>query len=114
MIKKIRDAKSACFIGTKFNYLDPAGELENIFNIFSATYLEGQEEICPDTKREHLQFKIWLKFPRAIKSMIINGKHIDWTPIGIDNRVHYATKEETRKPGTIPFKFGKLALQIQK
>jgi len=43
----------------------------------------------------------------TVKGIISKVEGVHWTPVGKDNRPDYASKEETRKPGTTPVFIGK-------
>lgn len=81
-------------------------ELDWIYRELQAKYLEGQWEICPTTGRTHIQLKVWLYYPKSVAGLIKNCPGTNWTPVEKDNRFDYASKEETRKPGTHPEFFG--------
>lgn len=78
------------------------------------TFYSFQTEVCPETGREHVQGYVVLKarsravtfarkFPSHVESR--NGTHAQ--------AFDYTQKEETRKPGTFPVKFGSVPSQPQ-
>lgn len=77
-------------------------------------YCIAQEEVCPETKREHIQgyvqFRRPLKFS-TIKNLLPNGTHIEkarGTPE--ENRL-YCSKLESRKPGGQTLESGEICHQ---
>lgn len=67
--------------------------------------LAFQIEICPKTKKEHIQGAFELK-KKARPTTFMRGPHYEKQKGTDAEAVNYATKAETRKPGTEPFVYG--------
>ena len=67
--------------------------------------LAFQVEVCPETKKEHLQ-GVFEFVKRARPTSVIKGPHYEKQRGTDAEAVAYATKTETRKEGAKPFVFG--------
>lgn len=95
------------FCATIFN--QPLSILEQYTKDERFTYVIGQEEVCPETKREHLQCFFQLRSPvkfTTIKKLLPPGSHIEETKGSPEKNREYCSKESSRKPGSAPFEWG--------
>lgn len=72
-------------------------------------FVTGQEEICPETKRPHLQ--LYVETNREMTRKAFSKKfgpklHVEQRKGTQEQAIKYATKEETRAFGVQPFRFG--------
>lgn len=77
-------------------------------------YIIGQVEICPETKREHIQcyvqFKKQIRFSAA-KALLPPGAHIEKARGTAEENRQYCSKTDTRKAGTEPCEIGECTSQ---
>lgn len=74
-------------------------------------YAVGQEEICPETKKHHLQLYIELSGQYSLKTIqdkIFNGEkvHVESRKGSQDDAINYCLKLETRDPEGLALKKG--------
>lgn len=79
------------------------------------TFICGQEEICPKTKRKHWHLYVEFddkKSKNQIKRMFGDDTmHIEAREGNQQQAITYVTKVESREPGTKPFKWGRMKQQ---
>lgn len=76
------------------------------------TFVAGQAEICPETKREHFQLYVEVKTPitfKTFKARYGNKLHVQSRKGTQEEAEKYCTKTESRKPGAEPFVLGERA-----
>lgn len=77
-------------------------------------YCIAQEEVCPETKREHIQgyiqFRRPLKFS-TIKNLLPPGTHIEKARGTAEENRQYCSKQESRKPGGQTLESGEITHQ---
>lgn len=76
------------------------------------SFVTGQFEIAPETKREHLQ--LYVEVPTAISFKTFKKRfgghlHVESRKGTQEQAIAYCTKEETRKPDSVPFQAGEKA-----
>lgn len=75
-------------------------------------YAVYQREICPTTGREHWQGYFQAKSPIRFKSAkaIVNddSAHVEKAVASPEKNREYCTKEDCRKPGTMPVEIGEM------
>lgn len=85
-------------------------EFKALANDDRVTYGIGQEEVCPTTGRDHIQGYVEFDKARrinAIKKILPSGANIRCSNgTAAQNRV-YCSKEQSRKPGSEVFEWGK-------
>lgn len=106
--KNGRAARNRWYMVTDFKTKD-IKVYENMVKEGEASYVVGQFEIAPETKREHLQ--LYVEVPSAIsfktmKERMPDGCHIEVRHGSQADAKKYCTKEESRKRGSTPFEFG--------
>lgn len=79
----------------------------------SISFCHGQEEICPTTHREHVQFWFQTKTKRTVGSArkLAPGVHIDLCKGSIEQNERYVGKDASRKPDGRTFESGTLDKQ---
>jgi len=77
-------------------------------------YIIAQEEVCPETKREHIQgyiqFKRQVKFA-SIQALLPPGTHIERAHGSPEENRVYCSKVESRKPGGQALESGEISAQ---
>lgn len=59
--------RSKVYIGTVFEFEDWRQTVNQLWERAAPRALDGQLEECPDTKKHHIQMKIWLNDLHSIK-----------------------------------------------
>lgn len=76
-------------------------------------YVIAQQEVCPDTKRDHLQ--CYFQFTRPINfntlKKLLPGAHIEKARGTAEENRQYCSKRDSRKAGTEPFEAGSICSQ---
>lgn len=106
--KNGQPARARWYMVTDFKTKDPK-VYQKLVQEGQASYVVGQFEIAPGTKREHLQ--LYVEVPSAIsfnsfKGRMPAGCHIEVRHGSQADAKKYCTKEESRKEGSAPFEFG--------
>ncbi len=100
-----RSRKQRNFMITVFNY-DLKSLLKKLSDTKKFKCYALQEEICPDTKKPHIQGYIEYNVPRTFQGV---KRHLGDNTMHVEPRkgtktqaVTYCTKQDTRKPDTLP------------
>lgn len=84
-----------------------------MMNLNAIRYVICQEEVAPTTNQEHwqgyVQFKVKQRLAQVKTILNCNWAHLEKKArkSSVDDNITYCSKDETRKPGTAPFVYGK-------
>lgn len=87
--------------------------LSDVFGFPKVKFIIGQEEVCPQTGRDHYQ--VFVSFVSSVRAdtfrkrlqRIYPGSHVEICNGSVRQNIEYCSKEESRKPGTSPISLGK-------
>jgi len=107
--KNGRAQRSKFFMVTDFK--NDKAHWEDLYLSGVITYVVGQYEIAPETKRRHLQ--LYVEVPTKISFATFKQKtsaiHVEARKGTQEQAEEYCTKEESREEGEEPFRFGERA-----
>lgn len=98
-----------------FTYFGSFNDVQSICTDDRIQYCIAQEEVCPETKREHVQGYIQLRrstrFNTVRDKILPAGAHIEPSRGSPQENRQYCSKLESRKPGGRSFEHGEIREQ---